>query len=293
MKLSPESVTTNPSTTTPPTARPGSPKSDWRLYAAAGAATLAATSAVDASIIYTPINQTVNLKRVFNTVNDSDFRNSANAPFGIGVAIAKQFSAEGVGQGHGNIRSHVFLEGQSVAATKQGGLPEIFGSNQPITFNHGLQNNGPGTLRYGIGHAFHTQEDPASRRINRFAPANQPFFVGFKTVGKSVTVGFNKTRTVTFTYSGNKYTNVYGNKIRQFEQIEGWLRLELDTDSSGYIKDVQLIDEAYTDVAPGITFSSGQGTPVVPEPSALGLLAIGSAGVLAWRRRRTGVASKE
>jgi hypothetical protein len=61
-----------------------------------------------------------------------------------------------------------------------------------------------------------------------------------------------------------------------------WIRVEVEGDANGYPDGLEVIDWAYNN-AGGL--SAGQGV-TVPEPSALGLLAMGSAGVLAWRRRR-------
>jgi hypothetical protein len=64
------------------------------------------------------------------------------------------------------------------------------------------------------------------------------------------------------------------------------MRLEVTSHNGDGMADaVTVLNWAYNDgsnpVNLGITVPGGS----VPEPSALGLLALGSAGVLAWRRR--------
>ncbi len=65
----------------------------------------------------------------------------------------------------------------------------------------------------------------------------------------------------------------------------GWIRVEPEAGADGVPDALEVVDWAYNDAGGGITAGQTVG-PSVPEPSALGLLALGSAGVLAWRRRR-------
>ena len=71
----------------------------------------------------------------------------------------------------------------------------------------------------------------------------------------------------------------------------GWLRAEvIDRDSNGHLDEVKVIDWAYNDA--GGTILAGQ-TTSTPEPrtSALALLGVGAAGILAWRKRRAEIAT--
>jgi hypothetical protein len=68
----------------------------------------------------------------------------------------------------------------------------------------------------------------------------------------------------------------------------GWLLVKVaDTDGDGYVNEIQLLADAYNDVA-GAPIAAGQTTDA-PEPGTAGLalLATGAAGLLAWRKRRT------
>jgi LPXTG-motif cell wall-anchored protein len=67
----------------------------------------------------------------------------------------------------------------------------------------------------------------------------------------------------------------------------GWLRIKVsDPTSVGYMTEIQALDWAYNDT-PFAPIAAGEtGTPE-PATAALALLAAGTAGLLAWRRRRT------
>ena len=73
----------------------------------------------------------------------------------------------------------------------------------------------------------------------------------------------------------------------------GWIRIEVFNGPNGLADEIEAIDWAYNSVAggpitPGQESGGGGGGSSTPEPStaAMALLAAGSAGVLAWRRRR-------
>jgi hypothetical protein len=73
----------------------------------------------------------------------------------------------------------------------------------------------------------------------------------------------------------------------------GWMQVKVSVDSDGFPNDAEVIDYAYNSV-PGAPIAAGQTVVATPEPgaAALGLLTIGAAGLIAWRRRRAEVASK-
>jgi hypothetical protein len=64
----------------------------------------------------------------------------------------------------------------------------------------------------------------------------------------------------------------------------GWVRLRMDAGAP--TNNFTLIDFAFAD--PGESIMTGQ----IPEPGSLGLLALGGAGLLAWRKRRAQAASQ-
>lgn len=69
----------------------------------------------------------------------------------------------------------------------------------------------------------------------------------------------------------------------------GWMHIQVTIDGSGFPTALEVIGLAYNDVA-GAPIAAGQTTETTatPEPStaALGLLALGAAGILALRKRR-------
>jgi hypothetical protein len=77
----------------------------------------------------------------------------------------------------------------------------------------------------------------------------------------------------------------------------GWIRLKVTDAGAGDNSPHQLtaVDWAYDNTGAPILAGETQAPSVVPEPSTFGLalLAAGSAGVLAWRRRRQAVAAAD
>ena len=69
----------------------------------------------------------------------------------------------------------------------------------------------------------------------------------------------------------------------------GWARIHRLRTDSGYI----LVDYAWGDpgdrIKAGQTSSTGDQVEAVPDQGSLGLLALGGAGLMAWRRRRAKV----
>jgi hypothetical protein len=212
-------------------------KQDWRLYAAAGAAALAAGSAADASIIYGNLNVDLTIpngapahastvKKTFTIDGVVESAVLRRAPGGTGGPGAFFASAKVGGP------LNVFVFGSSVSAAVN------FGKGQAIGGNY---------LLAGL-------ETLAGREGNE-VPED-----GLFTGGRIGYAGFQ-----------------LGNGDL------GWLQIQVPTNNA-YPDELKILGYAYND-ASGAPINAGQGASV-PEPSALGLLALGSAGVLAWRRRR-------
>jgi len=232
----------------------------WPAYAAAVGSGLAFATAADAGIIYSgPQNVTVTVNNGPGT-RDS-FR---SAPIKMDLAGPVDFNLECLFR-----RGARFTTGKANLETATG--------------NGGLMSNASGRLkRLASGAVISAGKGFSTSASTLVEPFGQ-FGVQSNTKGtwpKSVT-GFAG---VEFKISG------------QFHF--GWVRLEwLDTNNtgvggkSGFPNEVKAIDWAYNDVA-GAPIAAGQGIPAaappIPEPGTLSLmlLAMGSAGVLAWRKRR-------
>jgi hypothetical protein len=63
----------------------------------------------------------------------------------------------------------------------------------------------------------------------------------------------------------------------------GWVRLKM----GGQNQDFWLVDYAYADPGEPITAGQTSSNELVPEEGSLGSLALGAAGLLAWRKRRS------
>lgn len=257
---------------------------DWRLFAAAAGAALAATtSTAEASIIYGQV-----ISGVFATgVNVRDqvglpFFTNGNNPQTANVS--HQQRGLNTEQGAANLANNNLVG----FAGNGNGLLLRFGSGQAVQ-----------VARNGTSHElqaatnFHNALGPATVHGGNFANGVTGF-VGFEAL-KSGTAKFYKINTRKFTSSGNQYTSSTRTKTKsaKFKPGDlGWLRVEVGDSTKGYPDALHLIDMAFNDV-PGAAINAGQEMPQgVPEPGtkALLLLAAGSAGVLAWRKARRNAA---
>ena len=228
---------------------------DWRLFAAAAGATVAATTTADASIIYVQPSspETVTLPATPGAPAAADLEFPVD---GVSCTLyARQFhvggSQGGVALVHGPYFSYrsgpglSFIQGKSAANNFAPGNP-VTGANKGTFVEMRLD--------YAVG----------SHSLRRDAfPLNQTAFAGFQLPASK------------------------GGGM-------GWMRFEvLDRNNDGFPDGVEVIDWAYNDAGGGI--SAGQTTNAVPEPGtkALALLALGSAGVLAWRKRRQDAGSSK
>jgi hypothetical protein len=213
---------------------------DWRLFAAAGAAALATTSAADAAIVY--VDPAVKPTAALSNPAASGAAHTSFAIDGVNVTLpVNQNSVAGTRVAGGHI-----------------GAPENF-------FILNLSSSFAPLEHFARGSAIAaTASQVQGLAVIRRHSEGFPVIGAFAS-GQTGTAGFQLP-----TSKGGGF---------------GWIRLEvLDRNSDGYPDEFKAIDWAYNDAGGGI--NAGQ-TTAVPEPSALGLLAMGSAGVLAWRRRRT------
>jgi hypothetical protein len=217
--------------------------SDWRAFAAAAGATLAAVSAADASIIYGTLNDAVQLPGAAPYSKATTVKKSFLVDgIQMTVAVKNQFSFGNHERGAYIAGNVGFLVSATVAVLK-------FSKGQPIV-------GGTERLTYGNRGLL----DVVTNNNNSFHnfPLNKTAFAGFQLPESK----------------GGGY---------------GWLQLDvLDRDNNGSPDGIDVLGYAYSDAGGGI--DGGQGIPSdVPEPGtkALALLALGSAGVLAWRRRRS------
>jgi hypothetical protein len=239
-----------------PSARDATPSvlknhlADWRAFAAAAGAGLAAASAADAAIIYTdPSSKPV--------ANSGNFQTN----IAIGSANVRLFAGSSAG---GAWRTNVIGISNKVGVAH--GTAELFATSHVFrTTNRNAKLFANGQLIGSTGKHGTFKKNYAGLRSHIFSAPNTHTGGNFLT-GKTGFAGFDLP-----------------------DGDLGWIRLEISSNGSGLPDTITAIDWAYNDVA-GATITGGQ-TGAVPEPSALGLLAMGSAGVLAWRKRRNAAAA--
>jgi hypothetical protein len=88
-----------------------------------------------------------------------------------------------------------------------------------------------------------------------------------------------------FRYAGIGFV---GFKFNTLEGVDyGWARVEMRGDNAEF----RLIDYAYGDAGERVRAGQISSNDMVPEKGSLGGLALGAAGLLAWRSRRSRTAS--
>lgn len=232
---------------------------DLALYTAAAGSALALAPAAEAAIIYSGI-QNITVNRVTN---------------GTGSALV---DVDGDGQ-----NNFVF----EIYSTKTGGTQ----------FDAAVASGYPSPPLYGTVRFF----DNISSSLLKLAASSRTvgpnynntntllkYFGGLR--GHSATTGGSSVfglwnigpNAATTAFAGVMLGGATNPALNQF----GWLRFKLTTDSENRTASLTLIDWAFQSVS-GVGIHVGdRGTTSIPEPSTLGLLALGAAGLAALRRRR-------
>lgn len=230
----------------------------WGVYAAAAGAALATTTRADADIIY------------------SGVLDITVTPPASSSLFVRKVSAKSISINHHRLAARAAdtlhnLPGSSfrLLSANLRGVGLGFGASFFTTSTYGNR-IAKNALIYNLGQAIHPAATNAYAFLafsesgippRRFGPISAPGsgFVGFQTSGGDL----------------------------------GWVDVKLTAGpgpiapaGQDFLDQLEIISYAYNDV-PGAPINAGQ-TPDVPEPGslALGLLAIGASGLIAWRKRR-------
>ncbi len=233
-------------------------QSRWLAYATAGAATaLACAQSAEGDITYSgPINRSFTAP----PPGQSTFQHFALTG---GVFLDFQLSNGDLG-GVAHFRLGPEMPGQ---------VPVFPGPGSQFVGIRGSQATYNYISRLAFGQNIsqqHFQTFPLT------APDQPRFFAtlaAFNGYPNSQWVGAGLTGFVGFEFDAGKGTQY------------GWAQVRMDSGPSA--NTYTLIDYAFAD--PGESLSTGQ----IPEPSSLGLLALGGGGVLAWRKRRANKKQKQ
>jgi hypothetical protein len=241
------------------------PQSRWVAYASAGAATaLAGVGSAEAAIHY---SGAVNAPFPTGSSQIGSFALDNNAI----LRFVNIFSAAGAGPGgvalfriQGAAVSNMFLG--TAAGNFRYPSNLAFGANIAAGPFAAFNSNFFATLAYGGGFTH-------SKFLN-----GGTGFIGFRFNGGSgIEYGWARVN-MTGDIANTGPTNS-GDRLSSISAAHLGRR-GIDAPGNGFT----LIDYAWGDVGTAIT--AGQ----IPEPSSLGLLAVGAAGLLAWRKRRAKIA---
>lgn len=235
-------------------------RGNWMLYTAAAGSALGMASAADAAIIYSGVQNV--------TIDRAQFQSSTASGF-------KSSSGYGYVDLDGNAFPDVYLG--------------LFRSRFPGSYDSGAA----GLAAYG-GVLVAGTASPAyssARRLSSGATIGpggifDSYGAGLRGVFRSGSYS-----TVYGQWPGGAAPGTTGFAGLYFYDYGGdkhyaWLRLRLENDADGYPDKITVVDWAYQ-TTPDAPIRAGQ---EVPEPSPLGLLALGAAGVAALRRRRRAAA---
>jgi len=235
----------------------------WYLYAAAPGAALALATSASADIIFSGVrNITVSVPPLASTVAPPQFAQTyidiGGARFGI-AAGNSNFTC----QGSSTCAGATGLRGVAAFALLGGSSGRLGGHGEFVYPSH-----------------FFAKNFAASSVISSHNPFTAGTGILFaKEVFRTASIPFGQFPNGKVGFAGIRFTTGPGNPHL------GWIRLSVSIPGSNAVS-VTAIDWAYNDVV---------GAPVhvpVPEPSGLDsmipmmLLALGWAGVLAWRKRR-------
>jgi MYXO-CTERM domain-containing protein len=225
---------------------------DWRVYAAAAGATLAMTSSADASIVHTTVDKTITISTTGSSQKSATFQ----LPVHGGLApetMALRHVTSGANSGYARINGVIQFATTGGKTSGGGRAAKIFAPGMLI---------GPLTPVTGGGATFLVKHTASGAIKGGFAGV-QTGYLGFNT-------GFGD---------------------------YGWLKVMVsDAGSQGFANEIEVLDYAYNNAtgdAPRTILAGDTGASPTPEPntSALALLSLGAAGIVAWRRRRNEVTS--
>jgi len=245
----------------------------WETYAAGGGAALAMTAGATASIIWSGIqNLTVSVGEA-----GSNFGNNA----GLNIDI------DGTGFA-GNLFALNLSNHRSFSTWKTGTFTGPYSSNYITT----------GTSTFSTRSVYAGLAAPGSAAIagsGAIAKLNSGAVIssGGSFVGSGVlrnkysSSGFVWSSSGNFPSQGDGFAGV---RFQQAGQTHyGWIHFSFsDTNNDGWLDQITATDWAYENVAGGSILAGQTTGAAVPEPGSMSLsvLALGSVGVLALRRRR-------
>jgi hypothetical protein len=235
----------------------------WPVYAAAAGASLAMATSAEASIIYSgPLNLNA-------TLNGTPFDTNQFVSFKMkSASLGARIGGDVLGPNNSSRNGNVDLGNSGFAAHSAARFNQIYGASNAL--------GQPLAKRMAFG-----------ARISSNSSYSR--VVGGGPVGLRFASNGTFLRPPAGSWTGSKEGFV-GVELRPFLAASkvyfGWIGIRVENDSHGVPIGVTVIDWAYNTVA-GQGLYAGTLT-AVPEPNTmvLALLATGSAGVLAWRKRK-------
>lgn len=241
--------------------KPAKRLGELALYTAAASSALALAPGAEASIIYSGIKN-ITVHRVTNGSSSAsvDLNRNGQGDFSFGIRS-----------------SHAVAGGQTDSAAAYGYPGSFLGSYGSARF---FDNNRRSLLKLAA----------SSRNIGtNYGPNTSLKYIGGMR-GHTATASGSNIYGLWNPGPGASSTGFAGVRIGSANttaQQFGWLHFKLTTDSANRTDSLTLIDWAFQSVSGASIHVGDRGTTPVPEPSTLGLMALGAAGIAALRRRRS------
>lgn len=268
--------------------------SRWGMYASAAGAALSMATDASASIIYSGTLSGNGYKAAFKSTHEGNVATHKTAKFSIGT----------LGHVSVQLEDYAGTLHQTAALTNRDGFVRVIGNlgMQFYAFSSAAFSSAKNNKIFTSGNPFSKVPVSKRRGLAAFYYAGSAIGTG-NSLWKSAVLG---EKLLGFTSTGAKTKRVatgFGSWLSASSTVVdgfvgfqgkngdlGWIDIKVsDRNNDGYPDEAQVIGWAYNNVSGGAIDAGQKVATPEPNSAALGLLGLGAAGLLAWRRRRAEV----